>query len=102
MLSGERTAQRLVYLNVFGSVGKCSATIVTLYPPFSWILTAVVRPTTPGARVLRVQRREGYMLRTCADDDNGIDRFRIASTSVRTRVRVECLRRARRWEREVG
>ena len=30
-----------------GSPGKVSAMMVTLYPPFSWIFTAVVRPTTP-------------------------------------------------------
>ena len=35
-----------MYFIVFGSVGKVSATIVTVYP-LSWIRIAVDNPTTP-------------------------------------------------------
>ncbi len=54
-----RTAQRLVYVIVFGSAGNVSAMMVTSYPPFSWIFTAVVRPTTP-ARTEGVRDKSGY------------------------------------------
>lgn len=42
------TAHRLVYLMLLGSEGSTSAMIVTLYPLASWILRAVVSPTTPA------------------------------------------------------
>ena len=68
-----RTAQRLVYVIVLGSPGKVSAIMVTLYPPFSWIFTAVVRPTTP-VRIEDV--RDGVVWHThgltCADDYNSL------------------------------
>jgi hypothetical protein len=65
-----RTAQWLVYRIDLGSDGNVSATIVTRYSPVSWILRAVVRPTTPVyGRILSVWRvrSEG---RTGAENDN--------------------------------
>jgi hypothetical protein len=67
---GTRTAQWLVYRIDLGSDGSVSATIVTTYSPVSWILSAVVRPTTPACgQILGLWRAQGEG-RTGAENDD--------------------------------